>query len=146
MMTASPSTILLVEDDLGQAELIRLNLQLGNVRQEIVHVTDAIQALDYVHRRGLFEDRGDGAVLILLDLHLPRVHGIDFLREVKSAQSTRQTPVLIFAAEDNPETVLLCYQLGCNLFLSKPLAFEDFIGTIERLAGVIQSVSLPGEL
>ncbi|HYM09603.1 MAG TPA: response regulator, partial [Bryobacterales bacterium] len=101
-MRAAPQTILLVEDDFNHAELIRLNLELGNVLQQIVHVTDGRQALDFLQRQGEFQRRPPSAVLVLLDLNLPNLDGREFLRQVKSCEPLRQTPVVVFAAADNP--------------------------------------------
>jgi len=143
-MRSAPDTILLVEDDLSQAELIRANLEIGNIPQEIVHVSDGQEALDFVRRLGAFQQRPAATILILLDLRLPRMDGLEFLRQLKHDQGIiRQTPVLVFAAGDNPDLIATCYELGCSLFFSKPPLFEDFIGTIERLAGLIQAVSVP---
>ena len=134
-MRAAPHVILLVEDDLGHAELIRANLELGNVPQEIEHVTDGQQALDFLRRRS--------SVLVLLDLSLPRVDGIEFLRRLKSRPESRRHPVLVFAAEDDPQLIARCYELGCSLYFQKPALLEDFLGTVSRLAGLIQAVSVP---
>lgn len=142
-MDAPPNTILLVEDDLGQADLIRINLELGNVTQDIVHVTDGQQALDFILRSGPFEGRPAGSVLVLLDLKLPVLDGIEFLREVKGRWDSRQTPVLVFAAESNPRLIAQCYELGCSLYFPKPLAVEDYISTVEKMAQVIRVASLP---
>ncbi len=142
-MRAAPETILLVEDDPGHAELIRANLEIGNLRQEIVHVTDGCQALDFLQRRGEFRSRPPGGVLVLLDLNIPRLDGLELLRQLKSHPETRATPVLVFAAGDNPRLIWQCYEAGCSLYFPKPSLFEDFIGTLERLTGLIQAVSVP---
>ena len=91
-MRLAPKIILVVEDDLGQAELIKANLELGSVPQEIVHVTDGEQALEFLSREGRFQDRRPGSVLVLLDLNLPRLDGLEFLRELQARQQNRQTP------------------------------------------------------
>ena len=145
-MRAAPETILLVEDDPGHAELIRLNLEIGNVPQEIVHVSDGQQALDFIERRGDFQTRPPSALLIVLDLRLPRVDGLEFLRELRSRPHSHQPPVLVFAGSDDPLLVSQCYDLGCSLYFPKPSLFEDFIATVERLAGLIQAVSVPADL
>jgi CheY-like chemotaxis protein len=145
-MRAAPDTILLVEDDPGQAELIRLNLEIGNIPQEIVHVDDGEQALEYIERRGRFKSRAPCALLVVLDLSLPRLTGLELLRLLHARENGHQPPVLVFAGSDDPLLVSRCYALGCSLYFSKPSLFEDYIGTIERLAGLIQAVSVPRDL
>ena len=142
-MRAAPDVILLVEDDLGQADLIRANLEIADVQQEIVHVTDGRQALDFVQRAGPFRDRPPGAVLVLLDLRLPRMDGIEFLQVLRSGQGNPRTPVLVFTADDNPKMISQCYELGCSLYFFKPFLLEEFLGAISRLAGLIHAVSVP---
>jgi CheY-like chemotaxis protein len=145
-MRAAPETILLVEDDPGQAELIRLNLEIGNLPQYIVHVSDGRQALDYIDRCGDFQARAPCALLVLLDLRMPRVDGLEFLQQLRERSPAVQPPVLVFSGSDDPLLIARCYQLGCSLYFPKPSLFEEFIGTIERLAGLIQAVSVPAGL
>lgn len=145
-MRAAPETILLVEDDPAHAELIRLNLEIGNIPQEIVHVSDGEQALDFIERRGEFQTRPRSALLIVLDLRLPRLDGLEFLRRLNSRQGSCQPPVLVFAGSDDPLVISQCYELGCSLYFPKPSLFEEFIATVERLAGLIQAVSVPANL
>ncbi|MBI3667059.1 MAG: response regulator [Acidobacteria bacterium] len=142
-MSAAPSVILLVEDDPGQADLIRANLEIANIQQEIVHVTDGCQALDFLQRTGPFCDRPPGSALVLLDLRLPRMDGLEFLRVLGSSKGIPRTPVLVFAAEDHPKMIAECYGLGCSLYFSKPFLLEEFLDTVSRLAGLIQAVSVP---
>lgn len=142
-MRTAPQTILLVEDDPGQAELICIHLEMGNVPQDIVHVADGQQALDFVHRQGQFQGRQPSSVLVLLDIKLPRLDGLEVLRRLKSEPETRQIPVLVFAADDNPALIARCYELGASLYFPKPHVLESFLGTVERLAGLIQAVSVP---
>lgn len=142
-MRAAPETILLVEDDPGHAELIRINLELGNIPQEIVHVSDGRQALDYIDRCGDFQARPLCALLVLLDLRMPRVDGLEFLQQLHGRNHAVLPPVLVFSGSDDPLLISRCYELGCSLYFPKPCLFEDFIGTLERLAGLIQAVSVP---
>ena len=142
-MQLAPEMILVVEDDRGQAELIQANLENGHVRQQIVHVTDGEQGLEFVLREGRFQDRRPGSVLVLLDMNLPRMDGLEFLAQLQARQKNRQTPVLVFAASDNPLLVAQCYKLGASLYVRKPFLIEDFVATLERVAGLIVSISVP---
>ncbi len=144
-MAGRLETILLVEDDPAQAELISLHLELGNLPQQIVHVPDGREALEFLERQGRYRDRQAGSVLVLLDLKLPCVDGLELLRQIKSQPKTRQTPVVVFTAEDNPRVIQECYELGCSLYVPKPFLLEEFLNTIERLAGMIQAAAVPPE-
>lgn len=139
-------TILLAEDDEGHAHLILRNLQRSGLRNEVVHVTDGQQALDYVHRRGMFAERSTGKpILLLLDIKMPRVDGVEVLRQIKADPTTEPFPVIMLTTTDDPREVERCYELGCSIYITKPVAYESFVDAVQRLGLFLQVVTVSPE-
>jgi two-component system response regulator len=139
--------ILLVEDSPRDAELVLDALdQLAN---EVVHVRDGADALDYMCRRGEFADRAGGQpALILLDLKLPRVDGLEVLRQVKGDPALKMVPVVMMTSSREEQDLLDSYQLGVNAYVVKPLKFQDFVDAVRQVGafwGVTNEVP-PGSL
>ncbi len=123
--------ILLVEDSDADAELIIRALRKGNVVNRMVRVRDGVEALDFVFRNGNFKDRGAGQPrLVLLDLKMPRLGGIDVLRKIKSDDATKTIPVVVLTSSAEAQDVQESYKLGVNSYLVKPVAFADFTNVI----------------
>ena len=142
-MTAEPLLILLAEDDEGHAELIRINLQRARIINEIVHVTDGQEALDYIHRQGRFADRKGGPLVVLLDIEMPRLDGVEVLRQLKADPRTVKIPVIMLTTTDDPREIERCYGLGCNIYITKPVYYEVFHEALLQLGGFLQYVSVP---
>src|ERR1700722_13417582 len=104
-MTTEPMTILLAEDDEGHAELIRLNLQRARVVNVIVHVPDGQEALDYIRREGKYADRQHDGLIVLLDIKMPRLDGIEALTQLKADPRTARIPVIMLTATDDPREI-----------------------------------------
>ena len=138
-------TILIVDDDPGHCELVRRNLRRVGISNTIKIVHSAGEALDFVFGRGA--DRAQSAaadLLMLLDINMPGgLNGLDVLREVKSNAATRRIPVIMLTTTDDPKEVNLCYELGCSVYITKPVAPIAFIESINRLGMFIEVVSLP---
>jgi two-component system response regulator len=127
--------ILLVEDSARDAELIldALNTQLET---EIVHVRDGVDALDYLYRRGQFAARPESQPsLILLDLKLPKVDGLEVLRQIKSDVSLKMIPVVMMTSSRQEQDLVRSYQLGVNAYVVKPLKFQDFVEAVKQVGG-----------
>jgi two-component system response regulator len=125
--------ILLVEDSDADAELIMRALRKGNVVNRMVRVRDGVEALDFVFRNGSFKDRGAGQPrLVLLDLKMPRLGGIDVLRKMKSDDATKTIPVVVLTSSAEAQDVQESYKLGVNSYLVKPVAFADFTNVITQ--------------
>jgi CheY-like chemotaxis protein len=123
--------ILLVEDSDADSELIGRALRKGGIVNRLVRVRDGVEALDFVFREGAFKDRGgDQPRLILLDLKMPRVNGLDVLRRLKADESARLIPVVVLTSSAEEQDVLESYKLGVNSYLVKPVAFADFTNVI----------------
>ena len=113
--------ILMIEDDLGHARLIEKNIRRAGVTDEIVHVADGTTALAHLFGdpAGSAEGR-DHPTLILLDLNLPDMSGIDVLRRVKEDAALRRVPVIMLTTTDDKLEIQRCYDLGCNVYITKP--------------------------
>ncbi len=125
--------ILLVEDSDADAELILRALRKGNIVNKVVRVRDGVEAIEFVFREGPFKDRsGDQLRLILLDLKMPRLSGLDVLRRLKADDKARQIPVVVLTSSAEEQDVAESYKLGVNSYLVKPVAFADFTNIISH--------------
>jgi CheY-like chemotaxis protein len=141
-----PLVILLAEDDEGHASLIRRNLQRAGVVNEVVHVADGQEALDYLRCQGRFQRRAPrGPLLLLLDIRMPRVDGVEVLRQLKVDSATAKLPVIMLTTTDDPREVERCYQLGCSVYVTKPVMYEEFVEAVKRLGMFLSIVKAPQE-
>ncbi|WP_296167234.1 response regulator [uncultured Brevundimonas sp.] len=133
---SSAVKIVMVEDDHGHARLIEKNIRRANISNEIVHFDAGGAALDY-----LFSDevRANGPMLILLDLNLPDMSGTDILARVKGDDRLRRAPVVVLTTTDDKVEIQRCYDLGCNVYITKPVDYESFADAIRQL-GLFLSV------
>jgi CheY-like chemotaxis protein len=128
--------ILLVEDSPLDAELAMTGLKRGHVATHVTWVKDGQQALDYLFREGDYADREDiPPQLVLLDLKMPNVEGIEVLRQIKSDERTRHIPVVVMTSSEEESDVAKTYDLGVNSYLIKPLDFAQF-AHMSRNAGL----------
>lgn len=127
--------ILLVEDNPNDAELTMRTLKKHNLTNKLVWVKDGAEALDFINARGEYSGRNpdDLPKAVLLDLKMPRVDGIEVLREIKGNERTRQIPVIVLTSSNQDRDIETCYQLGVNSFVSKPVTFEEFVKTVSEL-------------
>ena len=132
-------TILLVEDDPGHARLIEKNLRRANIRNEIVMLGDGQQALDYLFNDG----KGSSPLLVLLDLNLPVLDGYQVLERMKADEHMRHIPVIVLTTTDDAREVSRCYELGCNVYVTKPVDYEQFSEAIRQLGLFLLVVMLP---
>jgi CheY-like chemotaxis protein len=145
-MLAEPLVILLAEDDEGHASLVRRNLKRSGVVNEIVHVNDGQEALDYVRALGKYSDRPRVApMLLLLDINMPRVDGIEVLRQIKQDEKHNRIPVIMLTTTDDPREISRAYELGCSVYVTKPVAYEAFVEAVSRLGLFLQVVRVPPE-
>lgn len=131
-------TILLVEDDAGHARLIEKNLRRANLTNDIVHVTDGQQALDY-----LFSNGRPSSLLVLLDLNLPVLDGYQVLERMKNDGRTKRIPVIVLTTTDDTREVARCYELGCNVYITKPVDYEQFSDAIRKLGLFMAVLMIP---
>ncbi len=127
--------ILLVEDNPRDAELTIRALKKHNLAHKLFHVEDGVQALDYLFARGRFAERDakDLPKVILLDLKLPRINGLEVLRALKADERTMFIPVVIVTSSAEDPDVRTAYQLGANSYVIKPVQFDAFIDAMTKL-------------
>lgn len=127
--------ILLVEDNPNDAELAMRALRKHNLANRVMHVADGAEALDYLFARGRFAGRdvGERPRLILLDLKLPKVDGLEVLRAVKSDPRTALTPVVVLTSSKEDRDLVETYKLGVNSYIVKPVDFDKFVEAVRDL-------------
>jgi len=126
--------ILLVEDDDNDAELTKNVLNQFGIINKIIRVSDGEEALDYFYRRNNFQGNEDPyPAVVLLDLKMPRVNGIEVLQEIKSNDKLKTIPVIILTSSSEETDLKTCYQLGVNAYVVKPVDIEQFRNAIKEL-------------
>lgn len=126
--------ILLAEDSPNDVEMTMAALEDYHLTNQVVAVEDGEQALDYLKRRGKFADRPVGnPVLILLDLKMPKMDGMDVLKEIKSDPTLKTIPVVMLTSSCEESDVVKSYQLGVNAYVVKPVGFPQFVEAVKQL-------------
>ena len=127
--------ILLVEDDPNDEELTRMAFQENGIQCDLVVVSDGEEALDYVFRRGKYAHLDPNVLpnVVLLDLNLPKVNGIEVLRQLRAAERTKIVPVVIFSSSKEEKDVETSLRLGANAFVRKPIEFSEFCEALHQL-------------
>ena len=137
-------TILLVEDDPGHARLIEKNLRRSNITNEIVTLSDGQQAVDYLFGEGSYKNaKHPSPMLVLLDLNMPVMDGYQVLQRMKHDERTRRIPVVILTTTDDTREVQRCYDLGCNVYITKPVDYEQFAEAIRKIGLFLSVVTIP---
>lgn len=123
-----PATILLVEDNLQDIEITRRAFAKGRVSSELVVVRDGEEAIEYLHHRGKYRDPASSPRpgMILLDLNLPKVGGMEVLQHIKNDAGLRIIPVIVLTVSEREQDVVRSYELGVNTYIQKPIEFETF--------------------
>jgi CheY-like chemotaxis protein len=133
-MTAKVKRILLVEDSEHDIELTLAALETHNVANEIDIARDGAEALDYLYRRGAFESRAnDLPVVVLLDLKMPRVDGLEVLRQIKADPEMKKIPVVMLTSSREEQDLVRSYELGVNAYVVKPVNFAQFMESVKQL-------------
>ncbi|MBW9086216.1 response regulator [Rhizobium wenxiniae] len=139
-------TIVMIEDDEGHARLIEKNVRRAGVNNEIVPFTNGTDALDFIlgaDRSGMVSS--DRHLLILLDLNLPDMSGIDILEKVKSNPHAKRLPVVILTTTDDEREIQRCYDLGANVYITKPVDYDSFANAIRQLGLFFSVMQIPGQ-
>ncbi|KQO61009.1 MULTISPECIES: response regulator [unclassified Methylobacterium] len=140
----NPVSIVMIEDDEGHARLIERNIRRAGVNNEIIPFRDGTSALAYLlGPDGTGEASAKRPLLILLDLNLPDMTGIDILEKVKANPHTRRSPVVVLTTTDDSREVQRCYDLGANVYITKPVNYEGFSNAIRQLGLFFSVMQVP---
>jgi len=136
--------ILIVDDDEGHAILVRENLIAAGLNNPIRHFTDGQAALDFFFGPSAAKRTDPGqAYIVLLDVRMPKVEGVEVLRRLKADPELRKMPIVILTTTDDAREVERCHQLGCNVYIQKPVDYDKFAEAIRRLGLFITLMMLP---
>ena len=140
----TPVTIIMIEDDEGHARLIERNIRRSGVNNEIIPFSNGTAALNY-----LFDGDGSGighkgrALLLLLDLNLPDMSGVEILRRLKANVHTRCSPVVVLTTTDDSQEIQRCYDLGANVYITKPVDYDGFANAVRQLGLFFAVMQVP---
>jgi CheY-like chemotaxis protein len=142
--------VILAEDDAGHASLIKRNLKRAGLSNRIVHFKDGQETLDFLFQK---TDRAkrepNTSYLLLLDIRMPKVDGVEVLRQIKQDAELCKMPVVIITTTDDPREVEHCHSLGCSNYIVKPIDYDKFVESIRQLGLFLMVVEIPklnGEL
>lgn len=136
--------IILAEDDEGHATLIKRNLKRSGLLNEIIHFKDGQETLDFLfdEKKGKNKVK-DIASLLLLDIKMPRVDGIEVLRQVKQDQKLKKMPIIMITTTDDPREINKCHELGCSNYITKPIDYDKFVEAVRKLGLFLLVVEVP---
>lgn len=131
----APGILLLVEDNADDEELTLMAFEQGGITNPVVVARDGVEALDYLFSTGIYRDRTPDNLpaLILLDLQLPRVNGLEVLQRIKQSPKTQHIPVVILTTSNEQKDLIESYSLGCNSYIQKPVDYDRFLNVIQQL-------------
>ena len=135
--------ILIAEDDEGHAILIQRNLKRAGISNELVVFKNGRAILDFMHRRGERQRVPGTPYLLLLDIGMPEVDGVEVLRRIKADPELKTMPVIMITTTDDPREVARCHELGCSNYVTKPLDYNQFVEAIRRLGLFLLVVEVP---
>jgi DNA-binding response OmpR family regulator len=139
-----PVKIVMIEDDEGHARLIERNIWRSGVNNEILPFTNGSDAVKYLFGKdGSGAEHKDQALLILLDLNLPDMTGIDILKRIKENAHVKCAPVVVLTTTDDEQEIKRCYELGCNVYITKPVNYESFANAIRQLGLFFSVIKVP---
>ncbi len=142
--------ILIAEDDMGHAKLIEKNLQRAGILNEILHFRDGQEIMDFLFREGEEPHREPSvAYLLLLDIRMPKVDGVEVLKKIREDKELRKMPVIMLTTTNDPREVENCHAFGCNNYIVKPVDYDDFVEAMRKLGLFLMVVEIPvidGEL
>lgn len=145
-MTYRPEAvkIVMIEDDVGHARLIEKNIRRAGVTNEMLSFPTGAEALEHLlGPDGSGEISRGQQILILLDLNLPDMSGLDILERVKSNEHTRRCMVIVLTTTDDPREIARCYDLGANVYVSKPMQYDKFVHAIQQLGMFVAVMKIP---
>jgi len=142
MSDPRPVTIIMIEDDFGHALLIEKSIRRAGIANNIAHFDNGGAALEYLGDGSALRDQG-GAALILLDLNLSDMNGAEILKRIRETPLLSPVPVIILTTTDDAQEVERCYDLGCNVYITKPMNYDSFSEAIRQLGLFISVMQIP---
>ncbi|MFZ2641702.1 MAG: response regulator [Verrucomicrobiia bacterium] len=139
----SPVMILIAEDDDGHAELIQDSLHDAGVNNPMLRFRDGQEVMDFLNGKREQKLENGHSYLLLLDIRMPRMDGMEVLRRMKSDVRWKNIPIIMLTTTDDPREVKGCYELGCNCYITKPIDFTKFSGVLRQLGLFVTIVQLP---
>ncbi len=135
--------ILIAEDDDGHAELIQDGLVEAGVCNQIIRFKNGEDVWNFFNGNNTDEKRdASKSYLLLLDINMPKMDGIEVLRNIKSNSELKETPIIMLTTTDDPREVEMCYKVGCNMYITKPVQFDKFAETLHRMGLFIQIIKI----
>jgi CheY-like chemotaxis protein len=144
-MPSKPVTLILAEDDDGHATLLERNLERAGFLNTVIRVKDGKEALEFLEGVNAWQGNRppEGPVLLVLDIRMPRMDGVEVLKYMKGHPQLARTPVVMLTTTDDPREIEKCYRYGCNLYIVKPLEYDDLVEAIRRLGLFLEIGSFP---
>jgi CheY-like chemotaxis protein len=143
-MNAKQLTILIADDDDGHAFLVEDNLRRSGVSVPILRFSDGQEVLDFLFgKSGNHRFDPSRPYLLLLDIRMPKVDGVEVLRQAKAHEDLRRLPIILLTTTDDPREVARCHELGCNVYIQKPVSWDRFASAISKLGDFISLVQVP---
>lgn len=140
----SDIVIIITEDNEGHAHLVRKNLRRAGIKNDILHFSNGQDLLDFLfQKKNDLHRSSDMPYLLLLDINMPKIDGIEALRQIKHDDRLRKIPVIMLTTTDNPQEIEKCYELGCNIYVTKPVDYEKFMDAINRLGLFLMVIEVP---
>jgi CheY-like chemotaxis protein len=139
---STPVNIVMIEDDEGHARLIEKNIRRAGISNPVHHFLDGTSGLEFL----INDLRGparNGPALVLLDLNLPDMSGTDILARIKSSDDLKRTPVVVLTTTDDKVEIQRCYDLGCNVYITKPVNYENFASAVRQLGLFLSVIQIP---
>ncbi|WP_181700282.1 response regulator [Chthonobacter albigriseus] len=140
MKNQLPVTIVMIEDDEGHARLIEKNIRRAGVCNEIRHFSSGTDAVDHLFGP---QRADEGPILVLLDLNLPDMSGTDILARIKADAHWKRAPVVVLTTTDDQREIQRCYDLGCNVYITKPVVYDTFAQAIRQLGLFLSVMQIP---
>ncbi len=143
-MMTNDVTIIIAEDDEGHAALIKKNLKRAGIVNQILHFKDGQETLDFLFKRGDGPHLEHGtSIILLLDIRMPKVDGVEVLRQMKQDSELRKIPVIMVTTTDDPREVEKCHEIGCSNYVTKPVDYDKFVTAIHQLGLFLMVVQVP---
>ncbi|MGD9544358.1 MAG: response regulator [Methylocystis sp.] len=138
-----PVHIVMIEDDEGHARLIEKNVRRAGVQNPIVAFANGSSALEFLFDEARARSKERQGYLILLDLNLPDMSGVEILKRIKEDDDLKKAPVVVLTTTDDKVEIQRCYELGCNIYITKPVSYENFARAILQLGLFLSVVQIP---